>query len=370
MKKLLLFKKMIIVILLAGISSAGWAQVLLYEGFNYNTPAYIGGNGDVGTSSNNWITHSVTGASSPTPVPAQTTTIDIQDGSLSYTGLSSSVGNKVYMFGDANATSRDVDRGFTTTAKVAYYSALINIVDNSQVVSTNLDKDVYFMHFSTVTGGVSNNTFGGRLGARAVGTPTTNFRFIISNISGGTPTYSDNGADLNFGTAYLVVVKYDISAPLTAATMWVNPVTLGGAEAVGGVSNSSGTGTSFTSFATGSICLRNSGATPKANIDEIRVGATFADVTPVGGNVGISKKDQASRQTSIYPNPAKSFFNVKAPEGDYQVSINNSIGSLVKYTELNSTGKIDLSDLRPGIYYVTVENERTNAKEVHKLIVR
>ena len=91
MKKLLLFKKMIIVILLAGISSAGWAQVLLYEGFDYATPAYIGGNTDVaGVISNNWATHSISAA--------QTTTIDIQDGSLSYTGLKSSTGNKVFLF--------------------------------------------------------------------------------------------------------------------------------------------------------------------------------------------------------------------------------------------------------------------------------
>jgi hypothetical protein len=191
---------------------------------------------------------------------------------------------------------------------------------------------------------------------------------MILNISGGTPIYTDNGADLNIGTTYLVVVKYDISSPLTVATMWVNPVSLGGTEPAGGISNNTGTSTSFTSFA--SISLRNGSATPKSYVDEIRVGATFADVTPIGA-VGISKRDQASsRQTAIYPNPAKSFFNVKAPEGDYQVSINNSIGSLVKSTELNSNGKVEMADLRPGIYYVTVENENTNVKEVHKLIVR
>ncbi|HNW54313.1 MAG TPA: hypothetical protein PKN21_08605, partial [Bacteroidales bacterium] len=70
MKKLLLFKKLVIVILLVGLSSAGWAQIL-YEDFNYATPAYIGGNGAPGTSSNNWTTHSNT-----TPTP-QTTTIDV-----------------------------------------------------------------------------------------------------------------------------------------------------------------------------------------------------------------------------------------------------------------------------------------------------
>jgi len=357
MKKLLLFKKMIIVVLLVGLSSAGWAQVLLYEGFDYATPAFIGGNTDVtGVTSNNWTTHSVTAT--------HTTTIDIQDGSLTYPGFAASTGNKVYLFSNANAVSRDINRGFTTTAKVAYYSALINIVDNSQI---NL-LDNYFLHFGA-NQGAANTTLGGRLGARAVGSPVTNFRFIVANISGGTPVYSDNGADLNFGTTYLVVVKYDISAALTVATMWVNPVTLGGAEPAGGISNSTGDAVSFTSFATGSICLRNNASTPKANIDEIRVGLTFADVTPLAP-VGLTNRDQAQRQTTIYPNPAKSYFNVKAPAGDYVVSINNTVGSLVKSVDLNSTGKIEMSDLRPGIYYVTVKNVDSNLKEVHKLIVR
>jgi len=357
MKKLLLFKKMIIVVLLVGLTTAGWAQELLYEGFDYATPAFIGGNTDVpGVSSNNWVTHSVTAT--------HTTTIDIEDGSLSYSGLKSSTGNKVLLFSNANATSRDVNRGFATTAKVAYYSALINIIDNSQLTAL----DNYFMHFGA-TQGAANVTLGGRLGAK-IATVATNFRFIIANISGGTPVYTDNGADLNFGTTYLVVVKYDISAPLTVATMWVNPVTLGGAEPAGGISNSTGNATTFTSFATGSICLRNNATTPKANIDEIRVGATFADVTPIGGGVNITKRDPAQKQTTIYPNPAKSFFNVKAPEGDYLVTINNTVGSLVKSVDLNSTGKVEMSDLRPGIYYVTVQNVNTSKKEVHKLIVR
>lgn len=262
MKKMLLFRKLIIVILLAGISSVGMAQVL-YEDFNYATPAYIGGNGNAGSSSNNWITHSVTAG--------QTTTIDIQDGNLTYPGLASSNGNKLFLFGNANATSRDVNRGFTTTATTLYYSALINVVDNSQITITG----DYFMNLAA-TAGTSVTVFGGRLGAKSVNTGA-NFRFLIQNTSGGTPTFTDNGTDLDFGTTYLVVVKYDRSVSPTVATLWVNPASLGGTEASGSVSNSSGTST-FSAFA--SICLRNNATTPKANIDEIRVGETWADVTP------------------------------------------------------------------------------------------
>lgn len=353
MKKLLLFKKMIIVVLLVGLSSAGWAQIL-YEGFDYATPGFIGGNtGVVGSASNNWTTHSVTAD--------ETTTIDIVDGSLTYPGFAASTGNKVYLFSNANATSRDINRAITSTAKILYYSALVNIIDNSQIAVT---ADNYFMHFGA-TSGASNSALGGRLGVMKSASGT-NFQFIILNTSSGTPVYSATGVDLNFGTTYLVVVKYDISAPLTVATLWVNPASLGGAEPAGGLSNNTGT-QAITTF--GSICLRNNAATPKAYIDEIRVGASFADVTPIS-TVGFFNNDKVARQTAIYPNPATTFFNVKAPEGKYIVSINSAIGSVVKTSELNNSGTIGVSDLYPGLYYVTVENVKTNKKEIHKLMVK
>jgi len=354
MKKLLLFKKMIIILLLVGLSSAGWAQVLLTEHFDYPTPAFIGGNGGAaGSTSNNWVTHSVT--------TDQTTTIDIQDGSLTYDGFAGSTGNKVYLFSNANAISRDVNRAFTSTATTfLYYSALINIIDNTQLTAF----DNYFMHFGA-TAGASNSTFGGRLGVKSTNSGA-NFQFLILNTSspsGTTTVMTPNGTDLTFGTTYLVVVKYDMSVNPTVATMWINP-TLGGTEPAGGITNNSGVNT-FPTFA--SICLRNNATTPKAYIDEIRVGVTWTDVTPFS-NVGINMKEQ--RQTFIYPNPATTYFNVKAPEGKYLVSVNNSIGKLVKTSDLNSTGKIEISDLSSGLYFVTVENLNTKQKEVHKLMVK
>jgi hypothetical protein len=241
------------------------SQAILYEDFNYTPPTFIGGNGNAGSSSNNWTTHSVT--------TGQTTTIDVIDGNLSYTGLVSSNGYKVYMFGNANATSRDVNRAFTSTNNVLYYSVLLNVVDNSGITATG----DYFMHFGT-TSGTTVTTFGGRLGAKQVNSGA-NYRFLIQNTSGGTPTFTEFPEDLNFGTTYLVVVKYDKNASPTVADLWVNPASLGGAEPSGSVSNNSGT-SPFSTFA--SICLRNNATTPKVEIDEIRIGSTWADVTPTG----------------------------------------------------------------------------------------
>ena len=261
----------LLVILLVGSNKIGNAQIILYEDFNYAPPTYVGGNGAAGSSSNNWTTHSVT--------TGQTTTIDVVNGNLSYTGLFASNGYKVSMYGNNNLTSRDINRAFTSSATVLYFSVLLNVVDNSDLTATG----DYFMHFGA-TSGAAVTIFGGRLGVKTVNSGA-NYRFIIENTSGGSPNFTEFAQDMNFGTTYLVVVKYNRSASPTVANLWVNPSSLGGAEPSGSVSNSSGTG-AFATFA--SICLRNNATTPKVEIDEIRIGPTWADVTPPGVQIIIT----------------------------------------------------------------------------------
>lgn len=351
MKKNLLFPKIILILSFISLSSVAWSQ-LLYEGFNYATPAYIGGNGDAGSTSNNWTTHSVTAG--------QTTTENIENESLTYPGLMSSTGNKVMHFSNANATSRDINRAVTTTATSLYFSALINIIDKSQL-TTNGE---YFIHFGA-TSGAANTSFGGRCGAKLASTDA-NFRFVIANTSGGTVTYTDNGTDLNFGTTYLVVVKYEPTATPTMAKMWVNPTSLGGAEPTGFVSNNSGTST-FAGF--GSICLRNNATTPKAYVDEIRVGETWASVTPIF--VGTAD-NVISKHTSIYPNPCYGSFTAELPSNNnYTIVISNTQGCIInKIATSDKTTKIETTGIPSGLYFVSIQNNSDGVKEVHKLLVK
>jgi len=265
MKRFTLLAIFIVAILALGLHSISKGQTILYEDFNYTPPTYVGGNGNAGSTSNNWTTHSVTSG--------QTTTIDVVNGNLSYPGLLPPNGYKVSMFGNNNLTSRDINRAFTSSSNVLYFSVLLNLVDNSGITTTG----DYFMHFGA-TAGAAVTIFGARLGAKSVNSGA-NYRFMIENTSGGTPTFTEFAQDLNFGTTYLVVAKYNKSASPTIASLWVNPSSLGGAEPSGSVTNNSGTG-AFATFA--SICLRNNATTPKVEIDEIRVGPTWADVTPLG----------------------------------------------------------------------------------------
>jgi hypothetical protein len=226
----------------------------------------IGGTGNL-SSNNGWTTHNPASGGGEIPITT---------GSLAYPGLQTSTGNKVSIPGSNSTVQRDVNAALSlgTGISVAYFSALINVIDNTQL-STSFD---YFMHFGN-NSGTNNTTFFGRLHIKK-NTAGTSYRLGIQNTTTGTVTQTEFASDLSFGTTYLVVVKYDFNGTSNdIATLWVNPTTLGGTEPSGGVTNSSGTSTSNNSFA--SICIRNGSNTPKADIDEIRAGTTWASVTPV-----------------------------------------------------------------------------------------
>jgi hypothetical protein len=266
----------------------------------------------------------------------------------------------VLNFSNANATSRDINRAFVSTATTLYYSALVKIVDNSQITVLG----DYFIHFGAASGAV-NTSFGGRLGIKSMNSGA-NFRFMILNTSGGTTSYTEVATDLNFGTTYLVVVKYDATTTPTTATLWVNPSTLGGAEPAGSVTNNIGTSL-FASFA--SICLRNNASSPKANVDEIRVGTTFAEVTPISVGLG---ENNASNGTRVFPNPCSGWFNTEVPSnGNFVISISTAQGSTVKtIVATEKTTRIETSGLRTGLYFVTIQNMASGSKEIHKLLVK
>jgi hypothetical protein len=305
-----------------------------YDGFTGT--GNIGGNCiDVNCSENGWTTHSGT-------LPA---TIDILAGSLSYSGLQASTGNKVWITGNTVELARDVNAAVTLSGEVAYYSVLIKVID-----ATNLGENGfnYFMSFGDAAG-ISVTGLYGRLGICG-SNGGSNFKFGILNTSGGTTATSFTGwtSDLTFGTTYLVVVKYDI--PTNTATLWVNP-SLGGTEPAGGITNATGTGVA-SSFA--SICIRNgydtnaAVGTPNAEIDEIRVNTTYAAVTPLGNNI-----ENVESNLISYPNPVQNFLNISEKAN---VKVMTIAGQVVINVE--NVNSVDMSSLQNGMYIVTIENEK------------
>ena len=250
------------------VSSASSGQSLV-ETFNYTVAGNIGGStGGSGTTNNNWTTHS----------NSQPGTVSTVTGSLSYTGLSTA-NNRVSIPGSTSTTPRDINRacGLPGSQNTTYYSFLLKVVDATQLATSfGTGGNGYFMHFST-TNGASASNFTGKVHIRS-SNAAANFRLGVSE-TGNTPV--EVTGDLVFGTTYLVVVKYvyNNTAGNDLATMWVNPSSVGVSEPAGGVTGPGSANVSSYNSANMGICIRNASATPKAEIDEIRVGTTWAQVT-------------------------------------------------------------------------------------------
>jgi hypothetical protein len=345
--------KKLYTLLFIALTSASYGQLVLNETFDYAVPGFIGGNTNTtdAIGSNNWTTHSNT----------TTGTIDLVTGSLSYTGLVASTGNKVLLPGNNTTVPRDVNRAFTSTATTIYYSFLLNIIDNTQLTATISGTNNYFISLGG-TAGTSISSLFGRVAA-TTSNSGANYRLSISNTSTGTLTYTENPVDLNFGTTYLVVVKYDRAASPTVATLWVNPSSLGGIEPVSTLTNNSGTAT-VTAFA--SIALRNSSATPKAEIDEIRVGETWASVTP---EATASLNDNNISGLKMYPNPLKgnTLFLTSTANENMSIQIFDVLGKeVLKSNVINNA--VNVSGLNAGVYIVKVTEEGKTA--TRKLVIQ
>ncbi|GEM56254.1 hypothetical protein B0A58_04460 [Flavobacterium branchiophilum NBRC 15030 = ATCC 35035] len=324
-------------------ASLSFGQTLLYESFDYSAPGNIGGNTTTtsdAVGANNWLTHSNTSGNSGT--------IDLASGSLSYTGLMAPVGNKVTIVGNNTTVPRDVNRAFTTTttATTIYYSLLLKVVDNTQLAAS----DAYFFGIGGAAG-TSVTPLGARLGIKSSNSGA-NFRLSIQNNSGGTPTFTENATDLTFGTTYLVVVKFDKGVTPNAASLWVNPTGLGGTEPTANATNNSGNA-SLSTFA--SVYIRNASGTPKAELDEIRVGETWAAVTAVplaidqNNIVGLDIFSKNGVLTVTTPTLSEK-----------EVAIYDLLGKQVKNTTTQNN-TVNVADLTSGIYIVKVSENGQSA---------
>jgi hypothetical protein len=306
------------------------------ESFNFT--GNIGGDCiDASCNNNGWYTHD----------NSKVTTINVEEGSLTYPGIWSG-GNKVRLTGVTTEVTRDVNKAVTIVGVVTYYSALVNIIDATNLADGGYN---YFMHLGDFAG----NTKAGYFARLGVKSNAGKVNFGILNTGGGTSATSFTAfpGDFNFGETHLIVVKYDKST--NTATLWVNP-TLGAGEPAGGVTNNTGTSAAPASIM--SICIRNgydsTGAvgTPNAYIDEIRVKTSFNAVSSV---------ESVNSNFSVYPNPVQSELNITSDEMMSNVKLVNVIGQTVVAKNVNAKQTtVNTASLTNGVYFVRIQDNAGN----------
>ncbi|MBM3916982.1 MAG: T9SS type A sorting domain-containing protein [Sphingomonadales bacterium] len=229
-----------------------------FESFNFTGLA----------SANGWTVHSGTTG----PITALTTP-SAAGNSLSFSGLEASSGNRVSISG---SVTEDINKPIVVTGTSIYFSFLMNVTDLSNMNASGS----YFIHLGANNSANAFQIFIPRLHI-ALGTNPNQFKLGILNTTGGTsaqPTFI--AQEFNPNTTYFVVVKAsaaNVGDPITAS-LWVNPIP-GAAEPAASVISTGGT-SGWPTNPPIAICLRQSTGIGTMEIDEIRVGTTWAAVTP------------------------------------------------------------------------------------------
>jgi signal transduction histidine kinase len=239
-----------------------WADLLFYEGFNYPAGEKLADPSSITTWEN------------------PKTQFTIAGGSLDYPGLETSAGNRLSV--QSGSPSLDSVRTVTGAWKeqsrgTLYISFLLRVESGAEIGSTDEGASLLTINHtsnkSQLLGINLLNTGAVRLGVLKYPSDGT----IVS-----ASTFFTNGPGANLSangsTTYFIVAKYEWKdGPSNdEVTLWVNPRTLGGSEDAG-EEISIHTGMDGDKSA-GRLTLSRG---PNVSIDELRIGQTWAEVTPV-----------------------------------------------------------------------------------------
>lgn len=196
--------------------------------------------------------------------------------SLTYPSLPASLGDKTVLVA---GNTEDVNKAVTGITTIGYYSLLVSLPNTSGLpLNTSANGD-HFFGFAQTASPTAVTSFFAQIRIRQ-GSVAGTYQLGIVNQGAGTLAGTFSG-DLNDSLTYMIVVKMDRTTAPTTANMWINP-TLGlTVEPTPTLTSTIGTGTIATF---GSLYIRQGGSattgTGNVQLDEIRVGTTWAEVTP------------------------------------------------------------------------------------------
>jgi len=282
----------------------------------------------------------------------------ISTGSLSYTGLLASTGNKL-VFGAAGIdASRDLSTSQTTGT--VYGSLLVNVTDLTLNSAPSATGGYQFGFISTGT------NFGATLWIKRIDANTYNIG-INSRTTAANTVYASTV--LNINQTYLIVLSYTLNPAASddVVKLWVNPSGLG--DVTPPTENATMTNTGGTDLASVSKILIRQGSitdTPELQFDEIRVGTTWAEVTP---QAVASTNSNNIQGLTMYPNPlsGNTLYLTSTANAEMNVKIYNVLGKEVLSAKVNNT-TVDVSNLASGVYMVKITEEGKTA--TRKLVVK
>lgn len=272
---------------------------------------------------------------------------------LSYSGLQASTGNKVTFDG----TGIDAGKDFTSqTANTTYFSILLNITDLTNATSTTGGYQFGFVQ------GTSSN-FGATIWIKNVDNNTYNIG-INPRTTAANTVYASTNYSIN--QTYLVVGSYTFvdGTANDIVKLWINPVP--GSVEPAPTATATNTGTDLTSASRFLVRQGSATDTPFIQFDELRIGTTWASVTP---EAAANTNSNSISGLTMYPNPLKgnTLFITSTANAEMNVKIYNVLGKEVLSTKINNTS-VDVSNLASGVYMVKITEEGKTA--TRKLVIQ
>ncbi|MES2575755.1 MAG: T9SS type A sorting domain-containing protein [Bacteroidota bacterium] len=344
--------------LLLACSQMTQAQTLpFYDGLDYPvlSPTKLPGNGlwdipGTGSGANNDAAISTGSLNSPAGV-----------------NLATSTGNKVTIAGSGDDSTRIFTQQ-SADGTTVYYSCLINITDigTASTGLTPIGSGSYsrtgVVGFTNLVNETSQGTGNiiGVLMVRKDATDPTKYNVGIAKKYDKVFIWDTTQYDIN--TTLFVVVSYQFIAGTTndICKLWVNP-TCGTTEPTETVlANTTDADAADLNY----FQIRQEGSSsPGAQVDEVRVGLTWADVTPAG-TLGINQNEITG--LSVYPNPATNgnLYITSNSNSEKSVVIFDLLGKeVLKASTTNNA--VNISTLKSGVYVVKItEDGKTDTRKL------
>lgn len=323
---------------LALLSPAVWGQATLpfYDGFNYPAGSTLGGQGT-------WVNNN-SGDS-----------ILIAAGSLSYTGYPASSGNKITFDGAGVDPTTLFEKDSTGTV---YYSYLLKVTAVGGMTAEGYCSGYYQSPTSATSATIV-----------WIKPDASGFDFGLSTRLTSVKAYTGSTRSLN--TTYLIVASYKFidGATNDSSYLWINPdaSTFGKtqpAPTLGTVNNT----TDLTGLMRFFVRQDLANTTPFVEMDELRIGTTWAQVTSAGAATGVNELEtglvpREFRLEQNYPNPFNPSTNIRfsiASTSGVTLKVFDMLGremaALVNETMAPGTYSVkwDASAAPSGIYFYTV----------------
>ena len=260
-----------------------------------------------------------------------TNAITVTSPGLTYSSYAGSgVGNAVSLV----TSGEDDSKTFTAiTSGTVYYSAMINCT------AAQAGGDYCLA--------LNGSVFSGRLYLRSSG---AGFVIGVSKTSDAAPTY--DATVRTFGTTYFIVVKYTYVTGATNdnSNLWINPA-VGGTETAATVANVTSASADASSLSSITLRQGSAGNAATVRVDGIRVGTTWASVTP-----SVSTVSDPPTGVSAVAGNAEATVSFTAPVSDGGSTITSytatsTPGSFTGTVNQSGSGSVVVAGLTNGTAY-------------------